>query len=53
MLRYLIGGAVIAFVVLLIYGGLTGRMRMRKGCCCPTDPDKDLRMRTSKENASD
>lgn len=45
MIKYLIGGAVVVFLVLLVYGGLTGRVRAQGGCCCPPDPDHDLRMR--------
>jgi hypothetical protein len=45
MFGYVVGGAAIVFMVLLTYGGLTGRIRLRDRGCCTTDPDKDLRMR--------
>ena len=49
MITYLLGGAAVVFLVMLVYGGLTGRVRAQGGCCCPADPNKDLRMRTSDE----
>lgn len=51
MIEYLIGGVVIAFLVALIVGGLTGRVRVR-GCCSIADPSQDLRMRESKEEGT-
>lgn len=45
MLIYLIGAVVIAFAVVLAYGAVTGRVKTNDGCCCPSDPSKDLRMR--------
>ena len=44
MVQWLIAALVGGFLVLLVVGGLTGRVRAR-GCCAP-DPGKDLRMRT-------
>ena len=44
MIEYLLGGIVIAFLVVLIYGGVTGRIRGGR-CCAPADPNKDLRTR--------
>jgi hypothetical protein len=46
MIRYLIGGVVILFLVLLLLGALTGRVKAQS-CCAVADPDRDLRMRTS------
>ena len=37
MIRYLLGGAVAAFMVVLAIGGLTGRVRA-KGCCSTGEP---------------
>ena len=47
MIGYLVGTVVIAFVLVLIYAGVTGRVRPKNGCCTPSDPSKDLRMRDS------
>ncbi|MDP1719380.1 MAG: hypothetical protein Q8L08_00015 [Candidatus Nanopelagicaceae bacterium] len=47
MIRYIIGAAVVAFIGVLAYGGLTGKVKMDDGCCAPNDPSKDLRMRDS------
>ena len=47
MIGYIVGTVVIAFVVILAYGGLTGKVKMNDGCCAPNDPSKDLRMRDS------
>jgi hypothetical protein len=52
VVTYLLGGAVALFLVLLVYGGLTGRVRLRNGCCCPADPERDLRMRTDDDAAT-
>lgn len=49
MLEYLIGGIVIAFLVLLILGALTGRVKSRS-CCSVADPRQDLRMRGAFED---
>jgi hypothetical protein len=45
VLAYLIGASAVIFIVVLAYGGLTGRVKLENGCCCPSDPSKDLRMR--------
>ena len=45
MIKFLLGSIVVSYLIVLVYGGLTGRVRPRDGCCCPADPDKDLRMR--------
>lgn len=44
MIKYLLSGIVVLFLLVLVYGGLTGRLRRRDGCCCPADPHRDLRM---------
>lgn len=44
MVQYVIGGVVIAFLVLLVLGAVTGRVRSRS-CCTISDPRQDLRMR--------
>lgn len=43
-MRYLIGGLVIAFMLFMLIGLLTGRARA-KSCCVIADPAKDARMR--------
>lgn len=50
MIEYLLGGIVVLFLLVLAYGGLTGRVRARDACCCPADPDRDLRMRTDDQD---
>jgi len=45
MFGYLVGGAVLVFLLFLTYGAVTGRVRLRDRGCCTTDPEKDLRMR--------
>ena len=52
MIKYLLGSIVVLFLVLLVYGGLTGRVRAQRGCCCSADPDKDLRMRGDEEDSN-
>ena len=47
MIGYIFGAVVIAFVAVLAYGGITGKVRMDQGCCAPSDPSRDLRMRDS------
>lgn len=49
MFQYLIGGVVIVFLVLLVLGAITGRVRSRK-CCSVADPRQDLRMRGAFED---
>ena len=53
MIQYLIVGALVGFLVMLAFGGLTGRIRLQAGCCCPTDPQRDLRMRDPEEGLED
>ena len=52
MIAYLLGGAVVVFLALLVYGGLTGRVRLNGSCCCPADPGQDLRMCTDDEESN-
>ena len=51
MLEYLIGGVVIAFLVFLVVGAITGRVKSRS-CCSISDPRQDLRMRGAFEGES-
>ena len=44
MIEYVIGGVVIAFLVVLVVGAVTGRVKSRS-CCSVADPRQDLRMR--------
>jgi hypothetical protein len=48
MIEYVIGGAVIAFLVVLVVGAVTGRVKSRS-CCSIADPRQDLRMRAAFE----
>ena len=43
MIEYLLGGLIVVFLVLLVVGGLTGRVKMRS-CCAIADPNQDRRM---------
>lgn len=45
MFVYVIGASALVFVVVLAYGAITGRVKLDGGCCVPSDPSKDLRMR--------
>ena len=49
-MAYVFGVPVLLFLVALVYGGLTGRVRM-SSCCSIADPSQDLRMRGAFENA--
>ena len=44
MIAYLLGGAAAAFLVLLVVGGITGRVRITS-CCAIADPTRDAPMR--------
>ena len=46
-----LGGLVIVFGVLLVVGGLTGRVKLRS-CCGIADPRNDLRMRDAFDDES-
>jgi hypothetical protein len=45
-MAYVFGIPVLVFLVVLCYGGLTGRVRL-SSCCAIADPTKDLRMRAA------
>ncbi len=51
MIEYVFGGVVIVFLLVLIVGGLTGRVRAR-GCCSIADPSQDLRSRATGADAT-
>ena len=44
MIAYYLGGAAAAFLVFLVVGGITGRVRTTS-CCSIADPTRDARMR--------
>ncbi len=46
-MRYLFLAAVVLYLAILTVGALTGRLRLKNGCCTPADPRKDLRMRAA------
>jgi hypothetical protein len=48
-MQYVFGVPVLLFLVALVYGGVTGRVRMTS-CCAVADPAKDLRMRAGFED---
>ena len=45
-MRYIFGGAVVVFVVMMAVGAVTGRVKARS-CCAPADPALDRRMRAA------
>ena len=49
-MAYLFGIPTLVFVVVLVYGGITGRITM-SSCCAVADPAKDLRMRAAFQDA--
>ena len=49
-MQYVFGVPAVVFLVVLVYGGLTGRVRLTS-CCAVADPRKDLRMRGAFEDA--
>jgi hypothetical protein len=51
-MQYVFGVPVLLFLVALVYGGLTGRVRMTS-CCAVADPATDLRMRGAFEGEDD
>ena len=53
MIKFVIGAGLVIFLVLLVFGGLTGRVRPQNGCCCPPDPERDLRMRDQTEGSEE
>ena len=48
-MAYVLSGLVVAFVVLLVVGACTGRVRTR-ACCAPAEAHRDLRMRGAFED---
>lgn len=52
MVEYAVVAVFVAFVVALIFGAVTGRVRL-SGCCTPADPRRDLRMRAAFEDEDD
>jgi hypothetical protein len=43
--KYLFILAALIYLAILTIGALSGRLRLRNGCCAPAEPAKDLRMR--------
>lgn len=50
MVENLLGAVLVTFLILLAWGGLTGRVR-GQGCCCPPDPEDDLRMKLAEDGS--
>jgi len=48
-MAYVFGVPAVVFLVVLVYGGLTGRIRL-SSCCAVADPRQDLRMRAAFED---
>ena len=48
-MQFVFGVPVLLFLVALVYGGLTGRVRLTS-CCAVADPSRDLRMRAAFED---
>ena len=44
-MQYVLAGLVVAFVMYVVVGAITGRIRVRS--CCAADPARDLRMRAA------
>lgn len=42
-MRYLLGGLIVGFMIFMLIGGLTGRLKA-ESCCVVADPAKDVRM---------
>jgi hypothetical protein len=47
-MAYVFGVPTVLFLVVLVYGGITGRIRLTS-CCAVADPRRDLRMRAAFE----
>ena len=47
-MKYVIGGLVSAYSLVLAIGALTGRIKV-KSCCVISDPSKDLRMNPNQD----
>ncbi len=43
MIRFMLGGIVIAFILVMVIGGLTGRVKAQN-CCSVSPPEQDARM---------
>jgi hypothetical protein len=43
-MQYVFGIPALLFLIALVYGGLTGRVRLTS-CCAVADPRRDLRLR--------
>lgn len=48
-MTYLVAAVVVLFLVVLVLGAVTGRVRTTS-CCVPSDPRRDLRMRAAFED---
>ena len=48
-MAYVVGGVVVLFLVALVVGAVSGRVRTT-ACCTPADPRRDLRMRAAFED---
>ena len=48
-MEYVVGIPVLVFLLVLAYGGITGRVRL-SSCCAVADPRRDLRMRGAFED---
>ena len=46
MVAYLLAAAVVTFLVVLVVGALTGRVKLQS-CCAVADASQDLRMRAA------
>ncbi|MFN0283352.1 MAG: hypothetical protein ACKVZ6_15435 [Kineosporiaceae bacterium] len=55
MTRLLVAAPVVLFLVGLVVGAATGRIRAGRACCAVADPRRDLRMRAAfdDEDAAD
>ncbi len=54
MTRLLVAAPVVLFLVGLVVGAATGRIRAGRACCAVADPRRDLRMRAAfDEDAGD
>lgn len=51
-MEFVVGIPVLVFLLVLVYGGITGRVRL-SSCCAVADPRRDLRMRAAFEDADE
>ncbi len=49
-MAYVFGVPALIFLVVVVVGGLTGRIRLTS-CCTVADPRRDLRMRAAYEDS--